>query len=313
MVPREGFEPPTCGIEAHCSNPLSYRGVPNLIFKENHFLVRVERIELSSPAWKASIIATIQHPLVLKYYTRFIKNSQSLIAILFILNSIPKFFNYVRIREIIITDSVIKLKEGDLSNKKNKKNKPQPTDAKVHIKKDSAPDEVSSLTSIPEKKDPQKSITLGELILGLIIIGLGFFMGYKKYISTKNQAEDTAKLYKSEAMSANLALFFNEKSYYPTTDQLKDETWLTDNAPKLAILGDDGFNNEIGGDNYKYDVLPEGCDNGDIKCDGYKITINPSSDEEIIEQLGGSYQNYEDSNSEVDNSELLDGATDNPY
>jgi hypothetical protein len=81
-------------------------------------------------------------------------------------------------------------------------------------------------------------------------------MGYKKYISTKNQAEDTAKLYKSEAMSANLALFFNEKSYYPTTDQLKDETWLTDNAPKLAILGDDGFNNEIGGDNYKYDVLP---------------------------------------------------------
>jgi hypothetical protein len=26
LVPREGFEPPTCGIEAHCSNPLSYRG-----------------------------------------------------------------------------------------------------------------------------------------------------------------------------------------------------------------------------------------------------------------------------------------------
>jgi site-specific DNA recombinase len=26
LVPREGIEPPTCGIEAHCSNPLSYRG-----------------------------------------------------------------------------------------------------------------------------------------------------------------------------------------------------------------------------------------------------------------------------------------------
>jgi hypothetical protein len=26
LVPREGFEPPTCGIEAHCSNPLSSRG-----------------------------------------------------------------------------------------------------------------------------------------------------------------------------------------------------------------------------------------------------------------------------------------------
>ncbi len=32
MVPREGFEPPACGIEAHCSNPLSYRGVPIHIF-----------------------------------------------------------------------------------------------------------------------------------------------------------------------------------------------------------------------------------------------------------------------------------------
>lgn len=28
MVPAEGFEPPTCGIEAHRSNPLSYRGAP---------------------------------------------------------------------------------------------------------------------------------------------------------------------------------------------------------------------------------------------------------------------------------------------
>ena len=27
LVRREGFEPPTCGIEAHCSNPLSYRRV----------------------------------------------------------------------------------------------------------------------------------------------------------------------------------------------------------------------------------------------------------------------------------------------
>ena len=30
LVPPEGFEPPTCGIEAHRSNPLSYRGVPKL-------------------------------------------------------------------------------------------------------------------------------------------------------------------------------------------------------------------------------------------------------------------------------------------
>ena len=29
LVPREGFEPPTCGIEAHRSNPLSYRGAPS--------------------------------------------------------------------------------------------------------------------------------------------------------------------------------------------------------------------------------------------------------------------------------------------
>ena len=27
LVLREGFEPPTCGIEARCSNPLSYRSI----------------------------------------------------------------------------------------------------------------------------------------------------------------------------------------------------------------------------------------------------------------------------------------------
>ena len=32
LVPREGIEPPTCGIEAHCSNPLSYRGVPSTYY-----------------------------------------------------------------------------------------------------------------------------------------------------------------------------------------------------------------------------------------------------------------------------------------
>ena len=49
LVPREGIEPPTCGIEAHCSNPLSYRGVPNDIIAYSHaplinfsFLIRVQ-------------------------------------------------------------------------------------------------------------------------------------------------------------------------------------------------------------------------------------------------------------------------------
>jgi hypothetical protein len=32
LVPREGFEPPTCGIEAHCSNPLSYRGTTMILY-----------------------------------------------------------------------------------------------------------------------------------------------------------------------------------------------------------------------------------------------------------------------------------------
>lgn len=180
---------------------------------------------------------------------------------------------------------------------------------------DSLKDEATVLASAEPKKDEPKSITLGELILGLMIIGIGFFIGYKKYNSTKNQTEDAAKFYKSEAMSANLALFFNEKSYYPTVNQLKDEAWLADNAPNLAVLSDDGFNNEIGGGNYKYDVLPEGCDNGEIKCDGYKITINPSSDEEIIEQLGGSYKQSSEnsSSSKPDDSGVSDSEAEGLY
>ncbi len=173
---------------------------------------------------------------------------------------------------------------------KTEKAKKQPISAPVK-------DEVAMLASAEPKKDEPKSITLGELILGLLIIAIGFFIGYKKYISTKNQAEDTAKFYKSEAMAANLELFFKDKAYYPTEKQLKDETWLADNAPKLIILSDDGFNHEIGSDDYKYTVLPENCDNGATKCDGYKITINPSSSQEIVEQTGGSATNSSDTSS----------------
>ena len=183
---------------------------------------------------------------------------------------------------------------------KSEKAKKQPTSAPVK-------DEVAMLASGEPKKDEPKSITLGELILGLLIIAIGFFIGYKKYISTKNQAEDTAKFYKSEAMAANLELFFKDKAYYPTEKQLKDETWLTDNAPKLTILSDDGFNHEIGSDDYKYTVLPENCDNEATKCDGYKITINPSSIQEIVEQTGGSATDSSDtSSSTTDGSTAID-------
>lgn len=77
LVPREGFEPPTCGIEAHCSNPLSYRGVPSLCVQtlktigaggENRTLVS------SLEGWHNSHYTT---PADSKYYTQFIKNSQS--------------------------------------------------------------------------------------------------------------------------------------------------------------------------------------------------------------------------------------------
>ncbi len=59
MVPREGLEPPTLTLEPSCSNPLSYRG--KIL---NIRLVRAERIELSSLAWKAGILAIIRRPQV---------------------------------------------------------------------------------------------------------------------------------------------------------------------------------------------------------------------------------------------------------
>ena len=50
LVPPDGLEPPTCGIEAHCSNPLSYGGVPNILyqFAVDFGVVRDEGIEPSS-------------------------------------------------------------------------------------------------------------------------------------------------------------------------------------------------------------------------------------------------------------------------
>ena len=59
MVRREGIEPPTCGIEAHCSNPLSYRRVLYVVI---NFLVRDRVVETLSEVWKTSILTVIRIP-----------------------------------------------------------------------------------------------------------------------------------------------------------------------------------------------------------------------------------------------------------
>jgi hypothetical protein len=57
LVPRVGLEPTTCGIEAHCSNPLSYRGASTM--------VRVAGIEPASQVWKTCILAAVLHSHIL--------------------------------------------------------------------------------------------------------------------------------------------------------------------------------------------------------------------------------------------------------
>ena len=65
MVPREGFEPPTCGIEAHRSNPLSYRGVP----RYNYTIMSIIRELLSFLlGFGISISAVVSTKLVARHY-----------------------------------------------------------------------------------------------------------------------------------------------------------------------------------------------------------------------------------------------------
>ena len=53
MVPREGFEPPTLGLEVLCSIQLSYRGTG---------LVRDTGVEPVSKVWKTFILTAIRIP-----------------------------------------------------------------------------------------------------------------------------------------------------------------------------------------------------------------------------------------------------------
>jgi hypothetical protein len=132
----------------------------------------------------------------------------------------------------------------------------------------------------------EKSITLGELLLAILLVGGMFLFGYRKAVSIKNTAEDSAKYYKSEAMAAELDLYFNQKGQYPLESNIQDEGWLKLN-PRLEVLYDDGYGNDIGSDMFKYTTYPEKCNNDTIICDGYKIDIYSTSDDQIIQQVGG--------------------------
>jgi type II secretory pathway pseudopilin PulG len=153
--------------------------------------------------------------------------------------------------------------------------------------------EVEVLASAPEKPAPkpksnnEKTITLGELLLAVLIIGGLFLFGYRKAINIKNTGEDSAKYYKAEAMAAQLDLYFKEKGQYPLESNLQDADWLKLN-PRLEVLQDDGYGSEIGSDMFKYVVYPEGCNNDTVQCDGFKLDIYSTSDDQTIQQTGGS-------------------------
>ncbi|HMS32047.1 MAG TPA: hypothetical protein PKA29_02095 [Candidatus Saccharibacteria bacterium] len=137
----------------------------------------------------------------------------------------------------------------------------------------------------------EKTISLGELLLAVLIIGGIFLFGYRRAISIKNVAEDSAKYYKAEAMAAELDLYFSQKGQYPLESNLEDEYWVKLN-PRLEVLLDDGYGNSIGSDMFKYVTYPEGCNNDTALCDGYKIDIYSTSDDQTIQQTGGSGDNY---------------------
>lgn len=160
------------------------------------------------------------------------------------------------------------------------------------------------VSNVSDKSD--RTLTVGELLLTILVIGVGFFIGYRKYLNDTGSYKDDAKYYKSEIMAIKLNNFYEKNNYYPTIDNLKDDNWIGQNDSDLVYLQDDGFDNNIGDPGFSYDVYPEGCNNQETMCDGYKLDINTSSSAEVVEQVGGTGKDHAtgtDQNS-TDNGEV---------
>ena len=187
--------------------------------------------------------------------------------------------------------------------KKSTKPKSVKAEKKVKAPVTSANQEKSELEVLAEKSKPsdnlpghpekaERTLTIGELLLAVLIIGAGFLIGYRKYLNETGTYKDDAKYYKSEIMAIKLNNFYEKNNYYPTADNLKDDNWVANNDSELVYLQDDGFDTKIGDSGFSYDVYPEGCDNQDTTCDGYKLDIDTSSSAEVVEQVGGTGKDH---------------------
>lgn len=143
--------------------------------------------------------------------------------------------------------------------------------------------------------------TVIELIVVLVIIGILGTLILFSYSGVRSRDRDAARQENVDTAQSHLEIFYAQKSFYPTLDQLNDSEWRTKNMPELksdslqdpswATDGNctvDGHSVLIGQpatDCYAYHPTAadgEACDNKKTPCAHYTLTAKLESGEDYI-------------------------------